>query len=292
MTHPSGDQIALASGDFSAVVTTTGATLREFRHGDRDLILGFPEDAMCSGGRGQTLLPWPNRIRDGRYTFDGVERQLPLTEAALHNASHGLVRWATWVPRQTATFRVVLETQVNAQPGYPWSLAATLTYSLDQHTGLTVTMTATNLSASTAPFGYGAHPYLLPRSGHFSDAILSLPLDTLLLVDDQKIPVERVRVAGSGVDFRTARVLGSTVMDTAFTEWTGDRVVRLDDLELWMDDAFGWVQCYTGDDANIERRAIAIEPMTCPPNAFATGEDLNHLEPGATATASWGIRLT
>ena len=57
---------------------------------------GFAADEMSSGGRGQLLMPWPNRVRDGAYSFDGRDLQLALTEPRRSNASHGLARWAAW----------------------------------------------------------------------------------------------------------------------------------------------------------------------------------------------------
>ena len=78
------------------MVTESGATLRALEHEDRALVDGFGEDEMPRGGRGQLLMPWPNRIRDGRYPYDGRELQLGLSEPARGNASHGLVRWAAW----------------------------------------------------------------------------------------------------------------------------------------------------------------------------------------------------
>ena len=57
-----------------------------------------------------------------------------------------------------------------------------------------------------------------------------------------------------------------------------------------MDESYRYLQLFTGDPLpDVSRRSIAVEPMTCPPNAFRTGEDLIRLEPGATATSVWGI---
>ena len=95
-TSPSGDQHLLTHGRYRAVVTESGATLRSLTYDGRDLVQGFPEDRMPSAGRGQVLMPWPNRIRDGAYTFGGASQQLPLSEPGRHNASHGLVRWVSW----------------------------------------------------------------------------------------------------------------------------------------------------------------------------------------------------
>src|SRR5688572_16046008 len=93
---PTGEQWRLSTARDELVVVEVGGGLRTWTRDGVAILAGYAEDAPCTSGRGQQLVPWPNRIRDGRYSFDGVERQLPLTEVDLGNASHGLVRWAPW----------------------------------------------------------------------------------------------------------------------------------------------------------------------------------------------------
>ena len=94
---PTGEQYEIVSGGHRAVVTEVGATLRSYAVDGVDVVRGFAEDETVKGGRGQNLLPWPNRIRDGKYTFAGQSHQLALSEPARHNASHGLARYVPWV---------------------------------------------------------------------------------------------------------------------------------------------------------------------------------------------------
>src|SRR3979411_1230033 len=96
--YPSGEQYEILFGDQRAVVTEVGATLREYLSGGRAILEGFASSEICSGGRGQVLMPWPNRLRDGAYAFGGSRLQLPLSEPERRNAIHGLVRWANWRP--------------------------------------------------------------------------------------------------------------------------------------------------------------------------------------------------
>ena len=124
MVSPSGEQFEIAASGYRAVVTECGGALRAARAttGAR-CVDGFGADEMASGGRGQLLMPWPNRIRDGRYTWDGDDLQLPLTEPARHNASHGLVRWVAWSRRRsTPATRSRWRYRLMAQTGYPWTL--------------------------------------------------------------------------------------------------------------------------------------------------------------------------
>jgi aldose 1-epimerase len=293
---PSGDQYRIESDGYVAVVTQSGAALRSLEHDGRRLVDGFDESEMAYGGRGQLLMPWPNRIRDGRYSWDGKEQQLALTEPKRHNASHGLVRWAGFTVASHEADRVVLTYRLPAQTGYPWTLDVTVAYAVGPD-GLTVTQSATNLGGSAAPYASGAHPYLLADgSGSCDGWTLTMPADTRLLTDDERLlPTGREDVTGTGFDFRGGRRIGDTVVNHAFTGLAPDAGVRLTDadgdgVELWVDEHHRWLQVYTADDTSTPRRSVAVEPMTAPPDAFNTGEDLVTLEPGATFAARWGIR--
>ena len=300
MTLPSGEQHAIEHGGYRAVVTEGGATLRALTYDGRELVQGFAERAMASAGRGQVLMPWPNRIRDGAYSFAGRSLQLALSEPARHNASHGLVRWASWSRTSGHDSSVTLGYRLMAQSGYPWTLDLTMNYALDDD-GLSVSTSAMNLADDEAPFACGAHPYLTSGSALVDDDALSLPGATRLLTDDErKLPAGREPVTGSPYDFRDGRPIADTVIDHAFTDLLRDADGRArvtlrspggSGVELWVDEHFGWLQAYTGDDQPTgARTALAVEPMTAPPDAFNSGDDLVVLQPGGTFTARWGIR--
>ena len=303
MVLPSGEQYEIAAGGYRAIVTESGASLRLLEYDGRPLVLGFPADEQPTSGRGQLLAPWPNRIRDGRYTFDDRDLQLPLSEPARHNASHGLARWASWTLEELTPQSVSLMLRLMAQTGYPWTLDLHVLYDVSA-AGLTITFTATNLSRSQAPYALGAHPYLTTGTGPVDAWELTLPCDTQLLVDDRMIPTGRESVKGTALDFREGRTIGSTALDTAFTGLTRDsagnaavvvRDTRNDEgTVLWMDRRHSWIQVFTGDELPAHaRESLAVEPMTAPPNAFATGEDLVVLSPAGHAgdehSCSWGI---
>ena len=303
MLPPTGDQFAIQGGGYRAVVTESGAALRLLEHEGRALVDGFVEDAMPSGGRGQLLMPWPNRIRDGAYSFGGTQHQLALTEPSRHNASHGLARWAAWSVEEHADSSVSLGYRVMAQTGYPWTVDLHVLYDLSAD-GLTVTQTATNMSALPAPYAQGAHPYLAPGTGPVDGWELALPAATRLLVDDRLLPVGREPVTGTAYDFRVARPVADTVLNDAFTDLERDEhgmaTVTLVDaatgrgVALWVDERHRWLQLYTADDTSTPRRSLAVEPMTAPADAFRSGDDLVTLapqgEPGHELSASWGIR--
>jgi len=306
MVAPTGEQFEITGGGYRAVVVESGAALRLLEHAGRPLVDGFAPDAMPTAGRGQVLMPWPNRLRDGAYRFDGRDLQLPLSEPRLHNASHGLVRWAAWTVEEHTAHSVSLTYRLMAQSGYPWTLDLHLLYDLSAD-GLTVTHTATNLGPEPAPYAAGMHPYLTvgrPETGRLDGLEMRLPAATRALLDDRQLPVGREPVEGSAYDFRVSRPLRGTVLDDAFTDLVRDErgraVVELRDpldgtgVALWVDDAHRWLQVYSGDDApDVQRRSLAVEPMTAPPDAFRSGEDLLTLAPagadGDERSASWGL---
>ena len=184
--------------------------------GEREVLDGYGVDE-CTSGRGQVLIPWPNRIEDGTYEFDGERHQLPLTEPEHRNAIHGLVRGEPWTVAEQEGSRVLMTYALEPQPGYPFSLALELEYSLTGD-GLRVQTTATNVGGKAAPHGSGAHPYLRAGSATVDSATLRIPARTVLHSNDRGLPVGSEQVEGSEFDFRSPRPIGATVLDHAFTD--------------------------------------------------------------------------
>ena len=299
MIAPSGEQITIVAGDQQAVVVEVGGGLRSYSVGGRDLVDGYSADEMSSSGRGQVLIPWPNRLQDGTYDFDGQRHQLPLNEPERHNAIHGLVRWAPWTIVDRDPDRVTMEHVLYPQPGYPFSLRIRIEYELS-HGGLKVRTTATNLGSHACPYGSGAHPYLTLGTATINRLELRAPARTVLQSDERGLPIVAQAVEGTAYDFRKLRRIDSTVLDHAFTDLERDHDglarVELRDpdnktqVSLWVDHSYSYLMLFTGDPlANVRRRSLAVEPMTCPPNAFRTGDSLIRLEPGSSFAGTWGI---
>jgi aldose 1-epimerase len=301
MTPPSGRQHTIERGAQQAVIVEVGGALRSYSVHDRDVLDGYREDEMASGARGQPLIPWPNRIQDGRYAWGGDEHQLPLSEPDSHNAIHGLVRWASWTATQQSAESVEMQHVLHPQPGYPFTLALTIRYSLGAD-GLTVTTQATNLGSEPLPYGSGQHPYLATERG-VDEGTLELAAETYIVTDDRGLPVERASVAGTSYDFREAARMGAVELDTAYTDLARDGdgrawVTFVDTsnaiTRLWVDESYPYIELFTGDslpDPSRRRRSLGVEPMTAPPNALHKGVDITRLDPGATTTSTWGVRI-
>jgi aldose 1-epimerase len=289
---PSGEQIELGHGDQVAVVVGVGGGLRLYSAAGRAVLDGYGAGELCSSGRGQLLLPWPNRIEDGSYEFRGERYQLPIDEPERRNAIHGLTRWSEWTVAEREGGRAVLAHTLHPSPGYPFALELRAEYTLEDD-GLTVHVEATNAGSEPCPYGAGAHPYLAVDGERVDGVELKVPARTVLHSNERALPVRRATVEGE-LDFGEPKAIGSTKLDHCFTDLTrgddGRARVHVGGTRLWVDESYPYLMVFTGDGLpDVERRSLAVEPMTCPPNAFRTGESLIVLEPGETHTGSWGI---
>ena len=297
----SGTQWVIESDEHRAVVVEVGGVLRSYTVGDREILDGFGTDEISPASAGQILAPWPNRIRDGQYTFAGEHFQLALTEPDRHNAIHGLTNWARWKLAEQAGDAVTLEFDLPPQVGYPWSLSLRTRWSVGAD-GLRCVQEVTNTGDADAPWGYSVHPYLQLTGVAVDDILLKVPGRTRVLADARLLPIGAVKVAGTEYDFTEPRRIGDAVLDTTFGDVDFDAdggsavTIAAPDgsaqVTVWGDETIKWWQVFTGDTRHGQRfrRSVAIEPMTCPPDAFRSGRDLIVLEPGRSWSAAWGIR--
>jgi aldose 1-epimerase len=299
-TSATGAQWVIGHGHQRAVVTEIGATLRSLTVDDRAVVDGFGPEEWSRGGRGQVLAPWPNRLGDGAYAFQDVSAQAPLNEVDRRTAIHGLVRWMPWRMTGRAQNRVGLGCELRPSPGYPFALRLEIEYRLGRE-GLTVSTDAQNIGPSDLPFGLGFHPYLTVGTATIDQARLRVPAHRRLVADERGLPTGSVGVAGTEYDFTEPRPIGVTRLDTAYGDLTrdGDGRARVDldhpdggpGVTLWADERFGYLMLFTGDtlEPGSRRTGLAVEPMTCPPDAFRSGTDVAVLRPGTRWTGSWGI---
>ncbi|MGW2157229.1 aldose 1-epimerase family protein [Nonomuraea sp. NPDC001699] len=269
----------LEGGGYTAQISPRGAAVRTLRHGGRDLVTTWPEQGPVPYFAGTVLAPWPNRVGGARYTFQGRPYQLEVTEADRGHALHGLVAVVDWKVAEAEADRARLTYELAGAPGYPFTLALSVEHRLGQG-GLTTTVTARNAGEADAPYGCGPHPWLLGEE-------LELPAARYLETDDRLLPAGLADVAGTPYDFGKPRPVGDTVIDHAFTGLDRGEV-RVGGVRLAWDPAvLPWVQVCTSRQLGYE--GVAVEPMTCPPDAFNSGTDLVVLRPGDEHVASWTI---
>jgi aldose 1-epimerase len=293
MTGPTGRQFEINSGAMSAIITERGATLRKFTsHGHR-YTETFAEDQEPPMGCGNILVPWPNRTAGASWKFNGEAQHLDVTEPARDNAIHGLVRKKPWELIDHLEDRVELAVDIPAEHGWPVPLRTEIRYQLTD-SGLMITHTVHNRGDVEVPFGVGAHPYL--RAPSHDDVVVRLAAELHQPLDERTmIPVGEPEPSRYTGPVR----LSDLDLDDAFTGLVTDSDGRSrhsilgsdGGVQLWADEDFRWLQVFTPTEFNgRDGKVIALEPMTCPPNALNSGVDLLTVAAGETWRGSWGIR--
>lgn len=295
---PTGSQHALTHGAQSAWIASVGGGVRAYEIDGDPVLRGYGAHEAPPMAAGTQLVPWPNRIAGARYTFGGIEHRLPVTEPATGNAIHGLDRRVPWDCIEEETDAVTLAHEIAPQEGYPFALRLTVRWSLGPD-GLRAEHEARNVGEHPAPFGLGVHPYVDLHGSALDPVRLRLPVQRYLVTDERGIPVRSRPVEGTEMDFRTGRALGATRLDTPFAgvqrngDGRGEVVLGVPGrpaVVLWADAAFDYLQVFTPQDVAGGGPAIAVEPMTCAPDAFNSGDGLLVLEPGQTWRGSWGVK--
>lgn len=294
-----GDQFHLTlpgSDGTRATVTELAAGLRSLEVRGTAIVESYPESSLPPYGSGIVLAPWPNRVEDGRWTHDGTELLLDITEPDKHNAIHGLLRNTAYRMRARSEESVTLGAVVFPQHGYPFHLDTSVSYRLVAD-GIVVTHEVVNFSDATAPVAVGAHPYLRIGDIPVADLTLELAASTHFEVTDRLNARDQRDVTGTRFDVREPHRVGDLELDDGFGGVAPGAVHRLTApdgrrVEQWSDDEFAFVQVFTNRKfPNADRLAIAVEPMTAPANALNSGLGLRHLGPGETWTVSWGLQL-
>ena len=291
---PSGEQLELRLEDQRAVIVEVGGGLRGYEAGGRAVVDGYALEERCPAAAGAVLVPWPNRVRGGRWTYEGAEQQLDLTEPAAGNAIHGLARWSPWRLHRVDAAAATAAIRIGPQPGWPVAVDVSIDWRLDPG-GLGAVLTAANPGDRRVPLGCGFHPYIAVAGG-VDAAVLTLPARRRLVLEAQ-LPTGASQPLGSP---EAPFALGARALDDCFADLLhdGDGIVRATAIgadgrgaSVWGDAGITHLMVFTGDTLGLprRRRAVAIEPMSCPPDALRSGEGLLWLDPGASATFRWGI---
>lgn len=301
-------EIALACGQQRALVSPWGAALRRYylleeNGSETDIVWGYAGGAHKKGGQGDVLIPFPGRVADGRYSFDGQPFQLERNDKEGPNAIHGFVRNLPWTTQQADSESVAFEVQWEAADyasrGYPFSLAVRVAYRLDRQ-GLICSFAVHNAGREAAPVGVGFHPYFTVGTALVDEAEARIPASGYLEFNDRLAPTGKVLdVKGTEWDFRERRRVGQRRFNHCYVGLArdADGMARATlehqasgrRIEVEMDRSFSAIVVYTGDAiVDAPRRALAIEPMTCATDAFNHPEwGLKRLQPDETFTGRY-----
>lgn len=285
----SGREIVVQAGDYEARIVTVGAGLAGLRYHGHELVVPHGVGECPPGYLGKVLMPWPNRIAGGSYTWEGTSYDLPVDEPTFGTSLHGFVAFQEWEIAEATVSSVILTTLIAPRYSYPWTLLASARYSLDAQRGLTVKLSATNIGEGTAPYGVGFHPYLAVDDTRADELELTNPASIIYEANASMIPVAAHDVASFGLDFRSPTLIGGSRLDHAFAglpEGTWTVTLRNPDsgVGVSLSSDARWLQVYSAD--YIGRVGVAVEPMSCPPNAFNSGTDVVALGEGETHTLS------
>jgi aldose 1-epimerase len=248
--------------------------------------------------KGSKLFPFPNRINQAQYTFEGKNYSLEKNFPQENNAIHGLVLETNFTVKNElaneaeARLELTYRSEGDSR-GYPFRYELSITYTLSP-TGFSCTTKAINTSDTEMPVGDGWHPYF--KTGiQLNDLFLQLPSDEILETDEKLIPTGKLIKSDQ---FLKSSQVGSHLFDTCYKVKGENKIVETElydkakDLRiiLWQEtgkDKYNYLQIYIPP----QRDTIALEPMTCAPDAFNNSMGLIILKPGEVKEFTFGVRV-
>lgn len=299
-----GQLIEISSGGRRAIITEQGATLFRLLWDDVEVLDTAAEDGYAGAGcHGQLLMPWPGRVRDGTYVFEGQTYELSVNDRSHRAAIHGWARWDAWQVKEHRGDRLTMGLRILATPGYPFALDVEQIYAW-RRDGLECITTVKNLSDDTAPFGFGAHPYFTLGAPTIDSGVLQLPASQYFRAEEDLTPkLPALTVEGTEFDFRQPKPVGNAILDVTFTglqrDGEGNAVSKFSapdgsrTITLKFGEQIDFIQVFSGDTLSEGRRAgLAIEPYTSAPDAFNNGLGLVRLAPGASVRMAWSVSVS
>lgn len=323
--HSTPSSVTIAADGYQAEIALRGGQLLSLTSTDastgavQDLVV--PAAKAEGASAGAVLAPWPNRVTGASYVHAGTTYQLQVNEEETGAAIHGLLHDVDLSVQSRTEHEVHLIGELQPSAGYPFRLQLVQTYRVSSFLGLTSTLSVRyapqasdddgagadaaaaetdaaadpeNESSSTgitAPFGAGFHPYLTAGGAPLRACRLRLPAKTLAKVKASGKVVSSKPVSGD-LDLTDGPLLAGLRIDHAYTDlpaegWTAELMHGPSGLLVRMISDTPWAQVYTGE--RIDRAGVAVEPMTCPPNAFNSGQDLQQLTPWEWTRVGYSI---
>lgn len=281
-----------------SIVPGQGGVILDIQFGGVSILDGYQtpiELDLKNWGKSALLYPFPNRLKDGKYQWEGHTYQFPINDHQTKNALHGLglhqaMNIDQVVTTETSGSITCQYTSKGAEDYFPFLFQFSAAFTITD-VGFAVTLSAVNLDVESIPFGFGWHPYF-SLSDQVEATMLQLPALDLIGIDQRMIPTGK-RYAYQ--EFKTSKPIGATVLDNCFaTPINEENKIHIQlegskgTLKYWQENqagAYSFVQLFTPP----HRNSIAIEPMTCNVDAFNNQEGLLKLEPGQSSSASFGF---
>lgn len=268
-----------------------------------DIIDGYDSilelrETLHSSFKGSNLFPFPNRIANASYVFNNEEYRLPVNSPHENNAIHGLVYDKEFDVLQMESGEsgcclVLGYVSSDHLPGYPFRFSLQQRYRLSEEGGFECTTTIENLSDCSIPLGHGWHPYFKIGARKINDLFFQFQATALLEVDQESIPTGKIVKYQT---FNQCEQIENTLLDNCFQLDTSRQYAEISlsdksrdiQVNIWIETGqkkYNYLQVYTPPT----RDSIAIEPMTCAPDAFNNGEGLILLSPAECLSFVWGV---
>ncbi len=295
------------TGEFVSILPRFGSNVNELslakRGASHKVIAGnqtaadFKDKSVFKSAK---LIPFPNRIKDGAYIFEGNRYQLELNYPEENNACHGFIYDKEFEIEKREAHAIYASVKLSYHytgflPGYPFECRIELTYSLEKDRGFACRTTIENLGRTAMPVGDGWHPFFTFHKP-VDELFLKLAAEEKIEVDERLIPTGRSSRYGR---FDKSHKIGNITFDDCFKIKPGPRSIQVTELydgegeigiQLWQEtgkNKYNYIQVYTPP----ERTSIAIEPVTSNINAFNNLEGLIVLKPNEKFDAGYGVQL-
>lgn len=254
------------------------------------------EAEMEKSYKGAKLVPYPNRVAFGKYSFNNINYQLPINHE-MHSI-HGLVydKKLSLVNQQATEEDVSIELQYiydKEYKGYPFSFKLNIFYTFSEE-GLTLSTRIENIDKNEIPVADGWHLYF-KVANKIDECLFKIPSSETLALDETLIPTGKINKQEKYIHF--SKIEGDN-FDTCFVLPGKKSILSaelydiIEDIRVvaWQESGnkkYNYMQVYSPPN----RETLAIEPMTCEPNALNSGKGLIVLKPGEVFDATCGVKL-
>ena len=230
------------------------------------------------------LVPYANRIANGKFKWLGFTCQLPLNFGDHPHSIHGIGWQRPWKVEGAGPGNARLSLVHDGTGGWPFRFSAEQYFEFGPDS-LRIELRVTNRHTEPAPAGLGLHPYFRRPVG----ATLRFSAETIWLNDRNALPIGQSPIP-DGLNHRGGLEVGSARLDNCFGGWDGRAEIGLGPVALTIEAsaAFKHVQVYTPEGEDF----FCVEPVTHRPDAINTPNAMTALPPGGTLSGSVTFRMT